>query len=524
MWTTGLVSLSIHEALTFGKPDGTETIIAFHPDLFSSPAPAPAKQNVLGRSIGSTNSTLQKNQHNRNNSDLVVLTHDSGKVEDGRPPIVNSASFASNPSVSNRRLEVGDMIEIRVWDPLPESIKGSPHGVTSRSPPPTKETSRVGSGSNSVTNESPLHLKRSSSTSATLEAAASTLQKSRASFSGASLQYSVDSSFPTFDKKVEPPKEGDSSTVSSAERIKEKIGLTSSPSSPGDVPDTVAAAAADNNRDGMPPTVPRSRVGTADGNPRFLKSMPPTILKSRSGTVTLGSSKPSEMSETAMDTILGTRSTNNPSESTLHVRDISDMTVDTILGSQIIGESQDEGDVDDTLSQIASTHELRLSFVMIVTESTLTSLKESARTQVSMLRQVADLYNLSSYDMVTINRINKSEESSVVKAVSAEFVTVTIKDQYISRGDMHFFQKSLIGRWIYEGQRLANSTKASLSVMKMGVDLCIHASHCIVCHCISGSSRACTRDTTWEAVRCVFSVIDAIIEVLILFSQSLLLD
>ena len=50
---------------------------------------------------------------------------------------------------------------------------------------------------------------------------------------------------------------------------------------------------------------------------------------------------------------------------------------------------------------------------------TLTSLKESARRQVSMLRQVADLYNLSSYDMVTVNRISKKEEPSVVKAVSA---------------------------------------------------------------------------------------------------------
>jgi hypothetical protein len=295
--------------------------------------------------------------------------------------------------------------------------------------------------------------------------------------------------------------------------------MTSSPSSPGDGPDTVAAAAAaaaadnnnNNNREGMPPTVPRSRVGTVDGNPRLLKAMPPTILKARSGTVTpFGSCKPPEMSETAMDTILGTRSTNNPSESTLHIRDISDMTVDTILGSSqiIVGESQDEGDVDDTLSQIAFSHELRLSFVMIVTESTLTSLKESARTQVSMLRQIADLYNLSSYDMVTIHRINKSEESSVVKAVSAEFVTVTIKDQYISRGDMHFFQKSLIGRWIYEGQRLANSTKASLSVMENGrhfVYIRCLIPHFVCCHCISGSSRACTRDPTREAVRCVFS-------------------
>lgn len=63
--------------------------------------------------------------------------------------------------------------------------------------------------------------------------------------------------------------------------------------------------------------------------------------------------------------------------------------------------------------------------------------------------------------MVTVNRITKEEEPSVLKSVSADFVTVTIKEQYISRGDMHFFQKSLIGRWIYEGQRLSNKTKVN---------------------------------------------------------------
>lgn len=475
MRTTGLVSLSIHEALTFGKTDGTETIIALHPDLFSDQSSI--KQNVLGRSVGSTSTALQKTQHHRNNSDSLALTCDAGKTEDGRPPIMNSTSFPSAPSVSNRYLQVGDMIEIRVWDPLPGSSKSTPPSLTRRSPPASKDTSRVGSGSNSVTNEHS-SLRRSSSTSATLELAASTLQLS----STTSLQYSIDSSFPTFDKKEEPSKEGDASSVSSIECVKETVGLTLSPSLAGADTNAVIATG-DDNRAGMPPTVPRSRAGTADGSPRLLTSKPPTILRSRTATGAPGSSKPPElhvrnMSDMTMETAPGSRrtsSTNNPSTPALHVRDISDMTVDTILGSQIIQESGDDGDVDDTLSQIAFTHTLRLSFVMLVTEGTLTSLKESARTQVSMLRQVADLYNLSSYDMVTVNRINKSEEASVVKAVSAEFVTVTIKEQYISRGDMHFFQKSLIGRWIYEGQRLTNSTKVSIRIVETDGYLCNHA-------------------------------------------------
>ena len=72
----------------------------------------------------------------------------------------------------------------------------------------------------------------------------------------------------------------------------------------------------------------------------------------------------------------------------------------------------------------------------------------------SFLLCSADLYELSSYDMVTIHKIEKDERDAVLQAVSADFVVVTIKDQFISRGDMHFFQKTLIGSWIYEGQRL----------------------------------------------------------------------
>jgi hypothetical protein len=46
-----------------------------------------------------------------------------------------------------------------------------------------------------------------------------------------------------------------------------------------------------------------------------------------------------------------------------------------------------------------------------------------------------------------------------MKAVSADFVVVTIKDQFISRGDMLLFQAKLIGTWIYEGQRLFEPTR-----------------------------------------------------------------
>jgi Vacuolar membrane-associated protein Iml1 len=114
---------------------------------------------------------------------------------------------------------------------------------------------------------------------------------------------------------------------------------------------------------------------------------------------------------------------------------------------------------EDTYAYVERTHTLRLSFVMKVTERTFTSLKGSARTQISLLRPVADLYELSSFDKVTVHRIPQNEERTVHEAVSADFVLVTIKDQFISRGDMHYFQQHLIGSWIYEGQRLSEETR-----------------------------------------------------------------
>ena len=109
--------------------------------------------------------------------------------------------------------------------------------------------------------------------------------------------------------------------------------------------------------------------------------------------------------------------------------------------------------------KITSTHRLRLSFVLKVMEKTLTSFKGNSRTQISVLRQVADLYNLSNYDLVTVHKIEPRDEEEVIKAVSADFVVVTIKDQFISRGDMLLFQTKLLGSWIYEGQRLIEHTR-----------------------------------------------------------------
>lgn len=81
----------------------------------------------------------------------------------------------------------------------------------------------------------------------------------------------------------------------------------------------------------------------------------------------------------------------------------------------------------------------------------------SVRSHLPFRRLVAELYNLSPYDMVTVHVAKKEDEAAMLKEVSADFVTVTIKDQHVSRGEMQLFQESLVGRWIYEGQRLGQS-------------------------------------------------------------------
>jgi len=115
------------------------------------------------------------------------------------------------------------------------------------------------------------------------------------------------------------------------------------------------------------------------------------------------------------------------------------------------------GPFDNTLNAIRETHDEREMFVMMVTKKTLTSIKSSARTQVSILKQVADLYHLSPYDRVTVTKVAAEDEKDVLEEVSADFILVTFKDQFISRGEMYQFQHSLIGRWLYEGVRLDSS-------------------------------------------------------------------
>ena len=67
---------------------------------------------------------------------------------------------------------------------------------------------------------------------------------------------------------------------------------------------------------------------------------------------------------------------------------------------------------------------------------------------------MAELYSLSSYDMVTVTKIDKRHEEEVLTDVSSDFMMVTIKDQFISRGEMFHYQNTLLGKWVFVDERL----------------------------------------------------------------------
>ena len=82
-----------------------------------------------------------------------------------------------------------------------------------------------------------------------------------------------------------------------------------------------------------------------------------------------------------------------------------------------------------------------------------------AKIKVSLLRDVADVYNLSKDDSVLITLLPDTILSNNPKAnpnssPTIDFLTVTIKDQFLSRSDMYQLKQKLIDIWLYEGEFL----------------------------------------------------------------------
>ena len=131
-------------------------------------------------------------------------------------------------------------------------------------------------------------------------------------------------------------------------------------------------------------------------------------------------------------------------------------------------EQQNNSDaVNNINDMLQRTHFVKMAFVLPVSEGSLTSIKSSARTRVSLLRQVADLYNITAYDTVTVTQITRSKEPFIRQSISADFLTITFKDQFVSRGDMYTFQKSFLNSWVYEGKRLSfNGIRTNTKVIR----------------------------------------------------------
>ena len=579
MPNAGLLSLNVHDSLTF---EGTE--LCLHPDLFATTSSCSTTVAVNeAASFHSTSNNKPSHVFPPPAFSAELLSPaPSGAGSDQHPANNNNSNTTHNhnhthhPTHSNKSvLQVGDMVEIRVWDPLP--TKGTA-GLVFSSTTTTTTTASVASIVRSTTNSTSRgggatpSISAASSTSSLVgpDSVARTLNLQPAAAGGSSsnnlqVQPSEDTSI------VTEYEDGDnsnnvasrrtnedlvlvdasaSSTVSSGEGDSHSTNIPSNRTPPptnlssliptqqqrssSGLPGTSPLSTDDNVNstlatvskanfaapkdvittttigNELPPVVPRSRTNTAENfiRPAVAAASTPVLAKPPLQRRSVSSNAP-----TAAANYQSTIHASNSSSRSRHYRDLSDMTVDTAYGNssgttvtpldpsqQLLdfhlpttttsnGANESSGDtvvvVDDTdsfdwpgassnVSQQQqqqqqhhpphtrpeqASHTLRLSFVMLVTKHTLTSLKGSARTQISILRQVADLYHLSSYDMVSVHKVAHDEEKAALEAVSADFVTVTIKDQFISRGDMEFFQGTMLGSWVYEGQRLYEPTR-----------------------------------------------------------------
>ena len=140
------------------------------------------------------------------------------------------------------------------------------------------------------------------------------------------------------------------------------------------------------------------------------------------------------------------------------------------INSGMINRDNSEDDVAiDVLESLQETHFVRTSFVMPVSDESLKSIKSSARTKVSLLRRVADLYQITGFDTVTVTQVPKRDIPYVQQQISADFVTITFKDQFVSRGDMFYFQRSFVNNWVYESKRLSfNGIRTNTKVIRHG--------------------------------------------------------
>eukprot|EP00551_Chaetoceros_affinis_P006665 CAMPEP_0203671262 /NCGR_PEP_ID=MMETSP0090-20130426/7095_1 /ASSEMBLY_ACC=CAM_ASM_001088 /TAXON_ID=426623 /ORGANISM="Chaetoceros affinis, Strain CCMP159" /LENGTH=1430 /DNA_ID=CAMNT_0050536291 /DNA_START=64 /DNA_END=4353 /DNA_ORIENTATION=+ len=492
--TTGLLTLSVHDNLTF---EGVE--VALHPDLFAnvegggnvgggsanvSTATVPTHSRQASRD-GSTSSAFayqhQPQYHhsrdasfasystaqntplmNHNNKLLatpILLQEDGGAfISRGMTPTTTD-SINNSPKKSNT-LKVGDLIEIKVWE------------------------QKINHGKNTGRNNSSTTTDGISNSFNVVDRAVSKLQQHVINQSGVTntASGSASTAFQTMYHPlaiIDQSKES-SSTASArppiAPRTLSNESSTVGPSMHTGPPPSPSPSPKSQS---LPPSTPKPNIlprrSNTDGNTQDIRdrnlrhdiTFDPNYLNAvktndgNTSSVFLGDNGNLSILENNDFKRHDNKNNDNTNKSEIfdHLKEMHSQQ----QHQQQIHNHQYQ-DVTDLISH---THVLKTKFVMSVTEQSLKALKSSGRVQISLLRQVATLYNLSSYVQVTVTKIHKSEEASVLESVKADHVTLTIKDQFISRGEMYQFQNYFLGKWIYAGERLKTNDDMRAYVMEL---------------------------------------------------------
>lgn len=457
--TTGLVSLSVHDSLTF---EGVE--IAINPELFTNKG---GTSNVV--------STL----HSRDSSFASVSVSVSTPFPTVPPPsplisspmssqddsaashslrgesIISGAGSGSlsgsgmhSPKI-NATIQAGDMIEIKVWDRKPNPNQQSPKASqNSHERRKTHTRGNTNSSINSSATTVKINGSRGLNDNVNLLTKASSRLQQQISISAQQQQQqqTQEPSCHPLSKRppMVPPRSGGvslaaspkqanssdtdanqqnftqrtSSDMSDSSLLQSVDELPVSPSTlprreEKDLANPVAIAENDSGRAGLsviqsaplPPPVPKGTIEMG-ANTNTNTGTPPSFFE------TSHHSRISSLGST-ISNIYGAPADNSSMS----------MPMSMAFDSTITSKTQEDHD---PLEQISQTHVVRKKFVAALTEKSFSALKASGRTQISILKNVADLYGLNSYDLVTVTKIDKSLEAGVVVDTQADFVTVSL--------------------------------------------------------------------------------------------------
>lgn len=389
--STGIVTLSVHDSLTF---DGVE--IAIDPQLF------------LKRS----NSGLSSGQHSRNtsfNSNSSMFTSQSQAMQPS-PKLMNT-NMASSPMVANpastnpnntlmvgeysptvhsvdsvstqcinRNILPGDILEVKVWDKKPYQSQLSPEkkkDLSFQSIPNPFHSAK--------TEKSILQPKIDGNVGKTSNASGSQARPPIAPRPNSQANYSS------------VPKLGNFPTTLPSTLPNAGINLDTS----GEKSDTLMEETYETNDLGLNSSELKQSENS-DTSTNLIETVLPEVKHAR------GHSRVSSLD----------------SGSTIG---------DSVLVGEDIMMKSPKRQERDPLEEISKTHNMRLKFVTTVTENSLKTLKAGGRTKISILKNIAELYGLSSYDLVTITKFDENEAENIQASVEADYVTLSIKDQFVSK-------------------------------------------------------------------------------------------